>query len=139
MLHVPGDRQRERDRQREDCGVAHPRYHRVSRLRGSPRGREHFGGKLGRALDPPVGVDPQARLSQKPPERKSPARHVRAQGHREILGSHLARLEMAVAYRHLVQRIQEIELAGPIERLSASLVGGVKKLPLRYQLKRAAA
>ena len=60
-------------------------------------------------------------------------------GEHFCLGSHLARLEMAVAYRHLVPRIQEIELAGPIERLSSSLVGGVKKLPLRYQLKRAAA
>ena len=51
----------------------------------------------------------------------------------------LARLEMAVAYRHIVPRIEEIELAGPIERLHSGLVGGVKKLPIRYKLKRSAA
>jgi cytochrome P450 len=60
-------------------------------------------------------------------------------GEHFCLGSHLARLEMAVAYRHLVPRIEEIELSGSIERLHSSLVGGVKKLPLRYKLKRAAA
>ncbi len=50
-------------------------------------------------------------------------------------GSHLARLEMAVAYKHLLPRIQEIELAGPVERLRSTLVGGVKHLPIRYKLK----
>jgi cytochrome P450 len=60
-------------------------------------------------------------------------------GEHFCLGSHLARLEMAVAYRHIIPRIEEIELAGPVERLHSSLVGGVKKLPLRYKLKRAAA
>ena len=51
----------------------------------------------------------------------------------------MARLELQVAYKHLLPRIEEIELAGPIERLHSSLVGGVKHLPIRYQLKRAAA
>jgi cytochrome P450 len=50
-------------------------------------------------------------------------------------GSHLARLEMAVAYKHLLPRIEEIELAGPVERLRSTLVGGVKHLPVRYKLK----
>jgi cytochrome P450 len=59
-------------------------------------------------------------------------------GEHFCLGSHLARLELAVAYKHLVPRIEEIELAGPVERLHSSLVGGVKKLPLRYKLKRSA-
>jgi len=43
------------------------------------------------------------------------------------------------SYKHLIPRIEEIELAGPIERLHSSLVGGLKKLPLRYKLTRAAA
>ena len=60
-------------------------------------------------------------------------------GEHFCLGSHLARLEMDVAYRHFVPRIEEIELAGPIVRLHSSLVGGVKQLPIRYKLKRAAA
>ncbi len=50
-------------------------------------------------------------------------------------GSHLARLEMAVAYKYLLPRIEEIELAGPVERLRSTLVGGVKHLPIRYKLR----
>ncbi len=51
------------------------------------------------------------------------------------LGAHIARLEMEIAYKHLIPRIDEIELAGPVDRLSSSLVGGVKRLPFRYKLK----
>ena len=47
----------------------------------------------------------------------------------------MARLEMQVAYKHLLPRIDEIELAGPISRLHSGLVGGVKHLPIRYKLK----
>jgi cytochrome P450 len=60
-------------------------------------------------------------------------------GEHFCLGSHLARLELAIAYKYLLPRIEEIELAGPVTRLSSSLVGGVKRLPIRYKLKRAAA
>jgi cholest-4-en-3-one 26-monooxygenase len=56
-------------------------------------------------------------------------------GEHFCLGSHVARLELAVAYRHLLPRIAEIEVSGPIERLHSSLVGGVKRLPIRYKLK----
>jgi hypothetical protein len=55
-------------------------------------------------------------------------------GEHFCLGSHLARLELMVAYKHLLPRIEEIELAGPIERLHSALVGGVKHLPIRYQV-----
>jgi cytochrome P450 len=58
-------------------------------------------------------------------------------GEHFCVGSHLARLELMVAYKHLLPRIEEIELAGPVERLHSSLVGGVKKLPIRYKLRRA--
>jgi len=58
-------------------------------------------------------------------------------GEHFCLGSHLARLEIEIAYRHLLPRIDEIELAGPVERLHSALVGGVKRLPIRYRLKRA--
>ena len=43
---------------------------------------------------------------------------------------------MQVAYKHLLPRIAEIELAGPVSRLHSGLVGGVKHLPIRYRLKR---
>jgi cytochrome P450 len=57
-------------------------------------------------------------------------------GEHFCLGSHLARLELMVAYKHLLPRIEEIEVAGSIERLHSALVGGVKHLPIRYKLKK---
>jgi cytochrome P450 len=57
-------------------------------------------------------------------------------GEHFCLGAHVARLELQVAYKHLLPRIEEIELAGPVERLHSSLVGGVKHLPIRYRLRR---
>jgi len=56
-------------------------------------------------------------------------------GEHFCLGAHLARLELQVAYKHLLPRIEEIELAGPVARLRSSLVGGVKRLPIRYKLR----
>jgi cytochrome P450 len=56
-------------------------------------------------------------------------------GEHFCLGSHVAKLEMQVAYKHLLPRIDEIELAGPVSRLHSGLVGGVKHLPIRYKLK----
>jgi cytochrome P450 len=70
---------------------------------------------------------------------RNPNRHLAfGVGEHFCLGAHLARLEMQVAYKHLLPRIEEIELAGPVERLRSTLVGGVKHLPIRYKLKSAA-
>ncbi len=67
---------------------------------------------------------------------REPNRHLGfGVGEHFCLGAHLARLEMQVAFKHLIPRIREVELAGPVERLHSTLVGGVKHLPLRYQLK----
>jgi cytochrome P450 len=55
-------------------------------------------------------------------------------GEHFCLGSHVARLELAIAYKYLLPRIEEIEVSGKIERLSSCLVGGVKRLPIRYKL-----
>ncbi len=57
-------------------------------------------------------------------------------GEHFCLGAHVARLEMEFAYRHLLPRIAEIELTGPVDRLHSALVGGMKHLPIRYKLKR---
>ena len=66
---------------------------------------------------------------------RKPNRHLAfGVGEHFCLGAHLARLEMEVAYRHLIPRIKEIELVGPADRLHSSLVGGVKRLPIRYKL-----
>ena len=66
---------------------------------------------------------------------RSPNRHLGfGIGEHFCLGAHVARLEIEAAYRHLLPRLKEVELAGPVDRLHSSLVGGVKRLPIRYQL-----
>ena len=66
---------------------------------------------------------------------RKPNRHIGfGIGEHFCLGAHLARWEMEVAYKHLIPRIAEIELTGPVDRLHSSLVGGVKRLPIRYRL-----
>ena len=66
---------------------------------------------------------------------RKPNRHLGfGVGEHFCLGAHLARLELEVAYKYLIPRIDEVELAGPVSRLHSSLVGGVKHLPIRYRL-----
>jgi cholest-4-en-3-one 26-monooxygenase len=55
-------------------------------------------------------------------------------GEHFCLGSNLARLELAVIFRELAKRLEHAELAGPVERLRSSFVGGVKHMPISYKL-----
>ena len=51
------------------------------------------------------------------------------------LGAHLARRELAVAFRQLFTRLPDIEVAGdpvPLEAMGIPLVGGIKRLPVRF-------
>ena len=51
------------------------------------------------------------------------------------LGAHLARREVAVAFRQLLTRLPDIKLAGPpvpLEALGIPLVGGIKHLPVEF-------
>ena len=57
-------------------------------------------------------------------------------GEHYCLGAHLARLDLEVFFRQLAERLESIELAGPVERLHASFVGGAKHVPVRYRFKR---
>jgi cytochrome P450 len=57
-------------------------------------------------------------------------------GEHYCLGAHLARLEIRVLLEELVPRLAHIELAGPVERTAAAFVGGVKHLPVRWELER---
>ena len=69
---------------------------------------------------------------------RDPNRHLAfGVGEHFCAGAHVARLEMEMAYKYLLPRIEEIELAGPPDRLFSALVGGVKHLPIRYKLKAA--
>ena len=40
-------------------------------------------------------------------------------------------------FRQLVERLESVELAGPVERVRSSLLGGVKRMPIRYRLRAA--
>ena len=51
------------------------------------------------------------------------------------LGANLARLELQEIFRRLVARVERVEVAGPVERMHSSFVGGIKRLPLRWQLR----
>jgi cytochrome P450 len=51
------------------------------------------------------------------------------------LGAHLARRELAVAFRQLFTRLGDIEVVGdavPLEAMGIPLVGGIKHLPVRF-------
>jgi len=56
-------------------------------------------------------------------------------GEHFCLGANLAHLELRVIFRELAQRLDEIELAGPFERMRSSFLGGVKRMPIRYRLR----
>lgn len=68
---------------------------------------------------------------------REPNRHIGfGIGEHFCAGAHVARLEIRMAYQYLLPHIEEVELAGPPERLHSTFVGGIKRLPIRYTLKR---
>jgi cytochrome P450 len=51
------------------------------------------------------------------------------------LGAHLARRELAVAFRQMLTRLPDIEVVGeptPLEGMGIPIVGGIKRLPVRF-------
>lgn len=66
---------------------------------------------------------------------RTPNRHLAfGIGEHFCLGANLARLELRVVLRHLVERVEHVELAGPVERLRSSFLGGIKRMPIRYRI-----
>lgn len=55
-------------------------------------------------------------------------------GEHVCLGAHLARLELRATFEALRERLRHAELAGPVERVRSSFVGGIKHVPLRWEL-----
>jgi cytochrome P450 len=55
-------------------------------------------------------------------------------GEHFCLGSHLARKSQRALFAELVGRLEDVAIDGPVERLVASFVAGIKHLPLRYRL-----
>jgi cholest-4-en-3-one 26-monooxygenase len=56
-------------------------------------------------------------------------------GEHFCLGANLARLELRVIFRDLAERLEHVELAGPVERMRSSFLGGMKRMPIRYRLR----
>jgi len=56
-------------------------------------------------------------------------------GEHFCLGANLARLELRVIFRDLAERLESIELAGPVERMRSSFLVGAKRMPIRYRLR----
>jgi cytochrome P450 len=52
------------------------------------------------------------------------------------LGAHLARMELEAFFRELLPRLEHIELAGEPESMATTFVGGPKRMPIRYRLRR---
>ena len=68
---------------------------------------------------------------------RKPNRHLAfGVGEHFCAGAHVARLELEMAYKYLLPRLEEVELAGPPDRLRSNLVGGIKRLPIRFKAKR---
>ncbi|MDE2744857.1 MAG: cytochrome P450 [Chloroflexota bacterium] len=56
-------------------------------------------------------------------------------GEHFCLGANLARLEMRSVFRHLIQKLDNFQLSGEVERLSSGLIGGIKRLPVSYAVR----
>ena len=54
-------------------------------------------------------------------------------GEHFCLGTHLARLETRVIFEAILERMHELELAGPVSTLRSNLIDGVKHIPLRFK------
>jgi cytochrome P450 len=64
---------------------------------------------------------------------RSPNKHMAfgPGGIHHCMGAHLAKMEVRIAFEELLARVDEIELAGPPERLRSNFFNGIKRLPVR--------
>ena len=65
---------------------------------------------------------------------RTPNDHLAFGGYGEhfCLGSNLARMELRVIFGEILQRLPDIQQDGEISRLSSTLVGGIKHMPVRF-------
>lgn len=59
-------------------------------------------------------------------------------GEHYCVGANLARKTSGTLFRELVTRLEDVELAGEPARTASNLVPGLKHMPIRYKLRRAA-
>ena len=69
---------------------------------------------------------------------RHPNNHLAFGGYGEhfCIGANLARLELNTVFRELLQRLPEIELDGPLERLLTAGNSGIKKMPVKFKVRR---
>ncbi len=53
-------------------------------------------------------------------------------GEHFCMGTHLARLETRVMFEGILERLHDLELAGPVSYLRSNLIDGVKHIPLKF-------
>jgi cytochrome P450 len=51
------------------------------------------------------------------------------------LGAHLARMELRAFFRELLSRLDSLSLSAPSEDIAALIVGGPKRVPIKYRLR----
>ena len=68
---------------------------------------------------------------------RSPNDHLAFGGFGEhfCLGANLARLEMSSIFRHVIEKLDQFQVNGEVERLSSGLIGGIKRLPVSYTVR----
>lgn len=68
---------------------------------------------------------------------RTPNRHLAlGSGPHACLGQHLAKLEIRLFFRHLLDRIDHIELVGEPRSNPSSFISGIVSLPIRYRVRR---
>lgn len=53
-------------------------------------------------------------------------------GEHFCLGSHLARLELNVIFREIIQRLRNPQFNGPVKRLRSNFINGIKEMPIKF-------
>ena len=73
--------------------------------------------------------------------RRWPNEHVGfgAPGPHFCLGANLARREIKVFFKELFQRLPDLEISGPPERLASNFIHGIKRMPCRFTPRKRAA
>jgi len=66
--------------------------------------------------------------------RRTPNEHVAfgGGGPHFCLGANLARLEINIMFNEVLDRLHDIELNGPVQRLRSNFINGLKHIPLKY-------
>ena len=69
---------------------------------------------------------------------RQPNNHIGfGRGEHVCLGAHLARLEIRAMYQQLSKRLVSMERTGDPVRVRSSFVGGIKRAPMRWELRNA--